>query len=105
MFKPVVMAVPLVLVEPAVNAKLRRLPVEPAPKAKEVSLRELISPDVVVEVIDVVPKPVRPILPEVPVKDKAPVVKLKPPEVEIVPEVVIASPEVAGESVVPDLVQ
>jgi hypothetical protein len=118
-FSPVVTAVPVVLTEPLVKVRLSRFPVAAAATAKDESARVLILPVVVVEVIEVVPKPVSAIEPEVAVKDKAPVVRVKPleavrrpaevivpePEVEIFPDVVTLSPAVDGERVVPDLDQ
>ena len=84
-----------------VKVRLAKLaPVVP----NETSATVKILPEVVVEVMEVVPKPVKAILPEVPVKFSAPVDKVKPLEavkvpVEVKPEVAVISPEIVGVAV------
>ena len=86
-----------------------------APVVRELSVRSRASLVVLVEVMAVEPKPVRPIEPEVPVRLRAPVVRVRPleavrspaevmvPELEVLmlPEVVTLSPVVVGDRVVP----
>jgi len=117
--RPVTIDVPDVFVEAFVKVRFIRFPVAAAATAREESANVFMFPVVVVEVIDVVPKPVKAMLPDVPVRESAPVVSVRPFEavrvpaevivpllvVDIVPDVVIASPELEGERVVPDLDQ
>jgi len=107
---------PSVQVEAAAPVKFNA-PAEVTAKVPEVTV-ESVKPFEVVEMVDV-PRPVRDKAPEVPVRLIAPVVKVKPllavrspadvtvpePDVEIFPDVVIASPEVPGDKVVPALFQ
>jgi hypothetical protein len=85
--KPVVVPVP----EAAeVNVRDSKVPV-----VSEISVKVFILPVAVVEVILVVPKPVKAIEPEVPVKDNAPVVRVKPLEAVKTPaEVIVPVPVV-----------
>jgi hypothetical protein len=79
-----------------VKARSRRFPEAAAAGAKEASVRVLASPVVLVEVMAVVPKPVRAILPEVPVMVCWPVVWTKPLDaVKVELEVMVPEPVVA----------
>src|SRR3989344_5298402 len=75
MFSPVVMASPEVEVEPLVKVKLTKFPVAPSATESDESARVLMLPVVVIEVV---PNPVAAILPEVGVRERAPVVRVKP---------------------------
>ena len=87
------------------------------PEVKELAVKDKASVEVTEEEMAVAPKPVKAMAPEVAVRERAPVVKVRPfpavrrpakvpvpvPVAEMLPEVVMASPALMGDKVVPVL--